>query len=61
MIDGPNPSSLIVASPLKRAVSVAQELVKIELVLSNIPLDIHELAGEDGPILNFEPAVLGRC
>jgi hypothetical protein len=52
-------SRLLIASPLKRTVSIAQKLVKINFVLPNIPLDIHQLADQDRPVLDLEPAVLG--
>jgi hypothetical protein len=53
--------SLIAANILKRTLNIAKKLVKIQLILPNIPFDIHELADEDSPVLDFEPAVFGRC
>jgi hypothetical protein len=54
-------SRLLIAGPLERAVSIAQKPVKIQLVLPDIPLDIHQLADQDCPALDFKPAVFGRC
>lgn len=54
-------SSLAVPHPLERTVSVAQKLVKIQFILPNIPLDVHELADEDSPVLDSELAALSGC
>jgi hypothetical protein len=50
------------ATPLESTVNVVQIIVKINLILHNIPVAVHELADEDGLVFNnSEPAVLRRC
>jgi hypothetical protein len=50
------------ATPLESTVNVVQIIVKTNLILHNIPVAVHELADEDGLVLNnSEPAVLRRC
>ena len=41
--------SLAVAHPLKYPISIPQKSVKIQFILPNIPLDVHECGDEDSP------------